>query len=347
MKTPTLPIPIAIAITITIGCGPGDYAESFPTLTGEYLGQTPPGGEPELFAPGIVSTGLYTRDIAMTPDGDEIYYGVFSGPFTVIMQTKLENGRWTEPEVAPFSADPRYMSLEPHITPDGQKFLFLSNRPADGSEFEPEQVGTWLNQDIWAMDRTADGWGAPYNLGPPVNSSDEEYFPSVTIDGTIYFSRQASGSGESYIYRSRLVDGVQQEAERLPPQVNSTAVQFNAFISPDESFLILGVVGRDDTMGGADYYIVFRDEEDRWSEPVNMGDAINTPGGGEWSPFVTHDGKYFFFMSSRRLPADEFPETLTAEFLWKAHKSPQNGNADIYWMDASFIDELRPPGFER
>jgi hypothetical protein len=336
---------LACALSLATGCGPGYDGESFPTLTGEYLGQTPPGGEAELFAPGIVSTGIYTRDIAMTPDGEEIYYGVMIGPFTAIMQTELENGRWTQPEVAPFSANPRFMNLEPHISPDGQRFFFLSNRPADGSALEPEQVGSWVNQDIWVMDRVVDGWGEPHNLGPPVNSSDAEYFPSVTREGTIYFSRQPSGSQESYIYRSRLVEGDYQEPEMLPPQVNSTAVQFNAFIAPDESYLIVSVVGRDDSVGNADYYIVFRDEDDRWSEPINMGDTINTPRGGEWSPFVTRDGRYFFFMSSRTRPPESFPETLTAESLWQAYTSPQNGNADMYWVDASFIDELRPPGF--
>ncbi|UCC73952.1 MAG: PD40 domain-containing protein [Gemmatimonadota bacterium] len=351
MKTRNLPLPIAIVIPVAIviggACSSREDQAGFPTLTGEYLGQPPPGEAPELFAPGIVSTGMYTRDVAMTPDGNEFYYGVALGPFTVIMQTKLENGRWTEPEVAPFSANPNYMNLEPHITPDGQRFLFLSNRPADGGELAPEQVGTWTNQDIWAMDRTEDGWGEPYNLGPPVNSDAEEYFPSVTSDGTIYFTRQTSGTQEGYIYRSRLVDGAYQEPERLPPQINSTTTQFNAFIAPDESYLILSVFGRPDSKGSADYYVVFRNEDDAWSEPVNAGDAVNTPRGGEWSPYVTPDGRYFFFMSSRPRPVEDRPERLTADYLWDAFKSSQNGNADIYWVDASFIDELRPPGFER
>ncbi len=59
------------------------------------------GDIPELFAPGIVSTGMYTRDVAMTPAGDEIYFGVLVGGLAVIMETKLVDGRWTEPEVAP------------------------------------------------------------------------------------------------------------------------------------------------------------------------------------------------------------------------------------------------------
>jgi Tol biopolymer transport system component len=257
------------------------------------------------------------------------------------MQTKVEDGRWTRPDVAPFSANPDYMSLEPFISPDGQKLYFLSNRPRDGGVMGPENVGAWVNQDIWVTDRTANGWGEPYNLGPPVNSDDEEYFPSVTRDGTIYFTRTPSGTRESYIYRSRLVDGQYTEPERLGPEVNSTGSQFNAFVAPDESYLILSVFGREDSMGSMDYYIVFRSEEDEWSQPINMGEQVNTPRGGEFSPYVSPDGKYFFFMSTRSRLAESMPERLSLDFLQEVFDGPQNGNSDIYWIEAGFIEDLR------
>ncbi len=327
-----------------LGCGQQVEPEqiaSFPVLTGEYLGQQPPGIEAELFAPGIVSTGMYTRDVAMTPDGTEMFFGVSVGGLTVIMQTKVEDGRWTRPEVAPFSANPDYMSLEPFVSPDGRKLYFLSNRPRDGGVMSPESIGAWVNQDIWVVDRTADGWSEPYNLGPPVNSADEEYFPSVTRDGTIYFTRTPSGTRESYIYRSRLVDGQYTEPERLGPEVNSTASQFNAFVVPDESYLILSVFGREDSMGSMDYYIVFRSEDDEWSRPINLGEEVNTARGGEFSPYVSPDGKYFFFMSTRSRPAESMPEQLSLDFLQEVFDGPQNGNSDIYWIEAGFIEDLR------
>ena len=53
-------------------------ASLIPTLlgaqTGPYLGQTPPGTTPKLFAPGVVSTGLYERDFAVAPEGREFFY---------------------------------------------------------------------------------------------------------------------------------------------------------------------------------------------------------------------------------------------------------------------------------
>ena len=60
--------------------------------------------------------------------------------------------------------------------------------------------------------------------------------------------------------------------------------------------------------------------EDTWSEPVNMGEKINTPEGGEWSPYVSPDGKYFFFVAG----GDADPH-----------------GADIYWVDTKIFERLR------
>jgi len=312
-------------------------------VSGPYLGQTPPGDTATLFAPGIVSTGMFTRDVAMTPDGGEIYFGVRVGPFATIMETHRVGDRWTEPEVAPFARDSRFNNLEPAISPDGQHFFFLSTRPRDGRAPEPDEIRAWVNQDIWVMDRVEDGWSEPYNAGPPINSAHPEYFPSVTRDGTVYFTREPGEVGASYIYRSRFVDGRYQEAERLGPEVNSTINQYNAFIAPDESYLIVCTPARDDGLGGTDYYVAFRSADDTWTGPVNLGDAVNTAGGAEYSPYVSPDGRFFFFMSTRPGPAEAIPDTLSREYLLRYRAGPESGNPAIYWMDASFIERLRPP----
>ena len=331
------------SLSLTLfACVPQDGSGDFPVLTGEYLGQTPPGDTAELFAPGIVSTGMYTRDVAMTPEGDEIYFGVLVAGLAVIMETKLVDGRWTKPEIAPFSSNSDYLNLEPHITPDGEHFYFLSTRPPPGDELADEEIRAWVFQDIWAMDRVGDGWGEPYNPGPPINTDAPEFFPSVTRDGTMYFTRGADDSQDSYIYRSRLVNGEYTEAERLGPNVNSTESQYNAFIAPDESYLIVCTSLHEDGLGRDDYFIVFRDDNDNWSAPINMGERVNTPRGGEFSPYVSPDGKYFFFMAARTGLSEPLPPQLTAEYLMDSHIGPQNGNVNIYWMDASFLEEMRP-----
>jgi len=334
-----------LLLALVTGSCAAPPADDFPLLTGPYLGQTPPGATPQLFAPGIVSTGMYTRDVAMTPDGQELYFGVLLGRFSTILETHVEQGRWTRPEVAPFARDARFFDLEPAISPDGQRFFFLSTRLAEAREPGEAEIRAWSNQDIWVMDRVGGAWGEPYNLGPPVNTDAPEFFPSVTRDGTLYFTRGSEDGQESYIYRSVFEDGRYQEPEKLGPEVNSTPSQFNAFVAPDESYLIVCTGGRPDTRGGTDYYVVFRDAHDRWSEPLNLGDLINTPGDGEYSPYVSPDGQYFFFMSTRRRSDESLPDTLTADFLRRFRTEPESGNAAIYWMEAGFIEDLRPEGW--
>jgi hypothetical protein len=331
---------LGLILTACGPCGPagidGNATSIFPELSGPYLGQESPGMEPRLFAPGVVSTGLATRDVAMTPDGDELYFSVTVGARTMIMVTKMKDGVWTEPEVAPFSG--RYQDIEPCISPDGRRFFFLSTRPQPGQEEKPG----WVYQDIWAMDREGDGWGEPYTLGLPVNSDAPEYFPSVTADGTLYFTREGADRA-SATYRSRLVDGVYSEAEKLGPEVNCGRNRFNVFIAPDESFAIVPALGREDSLGGVDYYVVFRSEDDVWSEPINLGEAVNQPEGREWSASLSPDGKYLFFMSSRT--TTEAGLTLTGNTineLLTLSAQPGQGSSDIWWVSAEVIERLRP-----
>ncbi len=331
---------VLVLIFLLTGCAAekgGEDIYEFPVLTGEYLGQVPPGDEPELFAPGIITTGMNVRDIALTPDGKEIYFGMQIGgyKYTKILVTKLENGKWTEPEVASFCGGPEYMDLEPFIAPDGKKLYFLSNRPEKGKT----EGGT---EDIWVADRNAAGWGEPYNLGAPVNTENREFFPSLTKDGTIYFTRAGNNTRTNEIFRSKLVDGKYTEPEKLGKEINSGANRYNAFIAPDESYIIVPVAGGKGSLGGTDYYICFHGSDDKWSEPVNLGEKINSAVGQEWSPYVTPDGKYFFFMASR-LKENTGPFTLSN--LKKMYNEPQHGNSDIYWVSASFINKLRPEGF--
>ncbi|HSG27379.1 MAG TPA: hypothetical protein VLA34_02775 [Candidatus Krumholzibacterium sp.] len=305
-----------------------------------YLGQTPPGTTPELFAPGIVSNGLYNRDCIANADGTEMFIGLMRGEIVTVLWTRLKEGRWTSLEMVPFSVGADYAVFEPALSPDGNTLYFLTNKAAPGQEPRPG----WGNQNIFASDRSGDGWGEPYPAPGPITSADNDYYPSFTSDGTIYYTHHRRGEPGA-IWRSRLVDGRYAEPEKLGPEVNCGRDSYNAFIAFDESYIIVCANGRDDLIGEADYYIVFRSEEDVWTGPVNMGEPINLPGTSASSSFVSRDGRYLFFSSDRRDDARNIPGgKLTAEVLKKLYKSPQNGFADIYWVDAAVIESLRPAG---
>ena len=310
-----------------------DPESRFPDLSGPYLGQSLPDSIPELFAPGVVSTGMFTRDVAITPDGKEIYFCVAIGNYTysTILFTREVEGKWLAPEIVPFSGGPGVMDFEPALSADGSRLFFLSNRP-DGDE----PLG---DQDIWYVDRTEDGWGTPQNLGAPVNTDGGEFYPSLTSDGTLYFTRNEKGSQLNQIFRSRWESGSFQEPELLPEQVNCGTNRFNAFVSPDESYMIVPAAGMEESYDGVDYYIVFRDMKDNWFEPINMGKHVNFDNARGWSPYVSPDGKYFFFMATRTNEIEEADWNYNN--LKVLNNSPGNGNADIYWMNAEFIRRLK------
>ena len=133
----------------------------FPVLEGPYLGQTPPGMTPEIFAPGIISTGYHDGCITFSPDGKELFYHFGAHGRMVILYMKQMDNRWTAPEVASFSG--KYRDGEPHFSHDGNKLLFRSTRPMEGNG-EPMK-----HTDIWIVERTETGWGEPKNPGLSLN----------------------------------------------------------------------------------------------------------------------------------------------------------------------------------
>ena len=307
-----------------------------PAAEGEadlFPGGRQPGPAPSLFAPGIINDGLATRDVALTPDGQTLYFCQHTpghGHGAILVTRRLDRG-WTTPEVAPFSGDPRWLDLEPAISPDGGRFLFYSTRPA--------QPGGPPAQDLWVMERQGEGWSAPHNLGEPINTDGAEFYPSVTRDGTLYFCRAEAGSRLHRLFRSRFVDGVYQEPELLPEQANAGRNRFNAWMAPDEDRLIIPVAGHPDNHGGVDYWLAVRDESDSWRGPFNLGPVINDGSGRSWSASLSPDGSAFFFMSGREAGAPRpWPDMWSG--LQRRHRSPGGGKGAIYWVQASFLDEL-------
>ncbi len=307
-----------------------------PGLSGEYLGQTPPGMTAELFASGFLSTEMNELNAVFFPGGKEVIFSVTIGPMRwALVMMKEENGSWNMPEVAPFSG--AYGGVDPFISSDGNTVYFCSNRPRSGRG-EPE-----ADYDIWYVTRTGSGWSEAVNPGAPINSSAHEFYPSFTRDGTIYFqSRREGGLGGADIYRSKLVGGRFEEVEHLPEPVNSRGSEGDAFIAPDESYIIVSTYRATDNIGQSDLYISFRTGDNSWSTLQNMGPAVNSTG-GENCQILSPCGKYLFFTSRRyKDPSGQNPREYAA--MRKMFNSPQNGFGDAYWIDADYIEKFRPDG---
>lgn len=312
-----------------------DYVANDPGYySGDYIGQPTPDSTPRLFAPNIVCDGLSNRDITISPDGNQIYYTTTTSnySFATIFVIQREKNVWSNPKVVPFGKNPDIKVIEPCLNSTGDILFYVSNKPVDDT-----LVG---DMNIWKVNISQSGWSSPEPLPYPINTNAGEYYPSITRKGTLYFTREHE-KGMNYIYRSKLLGNSYGKPEKLPQQVNCGTNRFNAYIQPDEKFIIIPAMGVEPDVTEVNYYISFRDLHDNWSDPINMGPVINNGLGRGWSASLSPDGSYLFFMSSKGMKSGEIPERLSREFLFDLQTSPQNGNADIYWVKADFIVDLK------
>ena len=319
-------------ITFLSGCIKQNKNLEAKEIKGEYLGQQKPGNSPEIFAPDFISTNLGERDAAFTPDGKEFYYSLWTGSFGVILVTKETETGWSNPEIASFSHN--NSNIEPFITSNGKKLFFSSNRPIEKNDDEKDY-------DIWYVIKTDSGWSTPINVGSPVNSNADEFYPSVADNGNLYFTAQTEKSlGSEDIWLSKFKDGKYEKPENLGEAVNSKTDEFNAFVAPDESYIIFSNWGRKDGLGGGDLYISFKDENGNWLSSKNLGENINSLQ-LDFCPYISTDGKYFFFTSRRVNKKLTDKDHQSYSSLEQMLNSPQNGNNDIYWMSSSTIFKLK------
>jgi hypothetical protein len=298
-------------------------AKEFPKLTSPYLGQTPPGLIPELFAPGIVSTGNHEHSSPVfTPDLKEMYWstilvenGKLVGRPTYFM--KLINGVWSKPEIPSFAKN--YPSCDnPFISPDGKKLFFAAS-----DSFPP------TNYDLYYVNRVGDGWSDPLKMDEPINTPNREWELSVSKNGTIYYAGYAEKTKEKWkILYSELINGKYPNISIL--EINNPKGEISPYIAPDESYIIFSS-NREEGFGMSDLYICFRNSNGKWSNAINMGDKINT-GLIERFPNVSPDGKYLFFnrLDSKDENKGDFKDGYG------------NGWGDVFWVDARIIEELKP-----
>jgi hypothetical protein len=297
----------------------------FETCHGPFLGLEPPGDKARLFAPGLLSTEMNDRDIAISPGLDEIIFGVLEAPHHALFSIQQQaDGSWSQPHLLPFCG--RFDDIEPQLSPDGSRLYFCSNRPLKEGDAKKDY-------DIWFVDRLADGWGVPQNPGPPLNSDKDEFYPSVTRDGSIFFT-----SADMRIMVCEMGPQGLQPRQPLPDTVNSGRAEYNAYVAPDQSYLIFTSHGWDGGAGRGDLFVShFRDGQ--WTAARSLGPGVNSDL-VDISPSMSPDGRYLFFSSMRRSSAADVLTVTSYDDMLIQARRPQNGKMDFYWVNATALAAL-------
>lgn len=139
---------------------------------------------------------------------------------------------------------------------------------------------------------------APQNLGPGINTSDPEYFPSLTIDGKeLIFTRRLNHHNEDF-FSSTKSGNTWEKANPLPGNVNTPENEAAQSISQDGQWLVFTANGRQQSAGNFDIYFSFLTPQG-WSEAVNAGYNVNSD---QWDsqPCLSPDKQDLYFASRRQ-----------------------------------------------
>ena len=275
----------------------------------------------EIFGESLISTPLFERDIAISPNGDEIIFtrGDYKQTKRCLLHMTKESDGWSKPKILSFSG--QYQDIEPFFSPNGNTLLFASTRPMDKDESKKDY-------NIWKVEKTANGWGIPKALPDVINTDRNEFYPSVGKSGNLYFTATYDyGVGTEDIFVSSLKDGVYQQPEPLDTNINTKTYEFNAYINPNEDLIIFSSFGRADGLGGGDLYMSRKDENGHWQKAKNLGSKINSKF-LDYCPFVDLERNAFYFTSERmEANVDKLTDPATLQTL---ANQPLNGFGNIF-----------------
>jgi hypothetical protein len=291
-------------------------------VNGQDIFRDPP-ASPAL-VPGV-SSEFQERDLAISPDGNEMFYTVQGNQHAysfILYKTKNKDNNWSSSSIAPFSG--KYGDLEPAFTADGKKLFFSSNRPTDGGEKVKDY-------DIWHVEKINGKWSTPVNAGPAINTTADEFYPSPAANGNLYFTAEYEhGVGKEDIFMCRWEGGKYLASEPLDTAVNSKTWEFNSCVSPDEQYIFFTAYGRKGDQGGGDLYLSVKDASGKW-QPAKPLSIVNS-NKLDYCPFLSFDKRILFFTSARHDIPKVFPSALRYEDLMKLSHGPMNGSENIYYI---------------
>jgi outer membrane protein OmpA-like peptidoglycan-associated protein len=164
-------------------------------------------------------------------------------------------------------------------------------------------------------------WTEPINITPQIQSDGDQYVSSLSYDGTtLYLTKE--GTFDSDIMVSRYENGMWTKSVPVGGNINTKFWESHAAISKDGKTLYF-TSNRKGGPGSMDIFKSTRNELGIWSEPVALGEEINTVL-NEDTPFITDNDSILYFSSQGHITMGGYDiqrSKLTASGTWS---SPEN-----------------------
>jgi OOP family OmpA-OmpF porin len=225
---------------------------------------------------------------------------------------------------APFKlVNSSYDEQNPVITPDGKALYFtLANHPQNVN-------GKKDPGDIWISLWIGGAWTAPVHGGSAINDGSYNAVAGFSADGNQlflvnHFGKKGNAASTQGISISKKTDSGWSTPENVSiPYFLNRASKLNGMIN-DEGNVFIFSADSYGSKGVEDIYVSLK-KNDQWTEPVNLGNSINTSS-QEWTPSLSSDGKTIFFASNGRNGYGGFDlySATRLDDSWILWSSPQN-----------------------
>jgi Tol biopolymer transport system component len=242
---------------------------------------------PLVLGKGTLSTDSVQWNNVFVSKTNELYFTKMGKSASIIHKMTYDGDTFNSLQPIDFPEGSPHSDI--YVNPEGNLMLFSSLM----REHKNDTITDW---NIWQSVRKNDIWQNPTPFFEQ-NIEGNQFYPWLTNSGNLYFAITPHGSGNSDLYLSEYKNGQYLTPKALPKHINSQQLEGDAFIAPDESYMIFASFDRDQNLGKSDLFISFNNNGG-WSVPVWLGKKINSEG-YDGSPFITHDDKYLIFTSSR------------------------------------------------
>ncbi len=212
----------------------------------------------------------------------------------------------------------------PILSPDGQTLYFVR-------QYHPRNVGGVTDPgDIWYSDLQADGqWGEATHGGKTINNRFYNGIVGFVDDQTAYVHGHYLGGNKKPTTQGMSMTSGQKdqwntpEAVKIPYFYSKSKHQSGSLHSSGQ--IMLTALQSYDSRGAEDLYVLFRQSDDSWSEPKNLGSDINTAY-QEMTPFLAPDGKTLFFASNgyEGFGSRDIFMSVRLDDSWRSWSNPKN-----------------------
>ena len=227
----------------------------------------------------------------------------------IFVSKKTIGNHWGNSQLISDVINSKYNEGAPTFSTDGQYIIFVGCEIGEKDNNGFYQYGDgrkgYGSCDLFYSQNDGENWSKPVNLGPKINSRHWETQPSFSSDGrTLYFirgltyNRQRRSPNNQDIYVTTILeDGSWSNPTKLPSNINTSYREESVQIHPDGKTLYFSSNGHPG-MGGLDIFMTRKQEDNKWSDPINLGYPINTFV-DENSILVSPKGDLAYFSSNR------------------------------------------------